>query len=1189
MSQFDDLLDFNDTSAGSGTVQKSNDFDPFGPSPSADVKGSSDGDLLVDFGFTGQTSVTTNGNTNGQSVNPLYELSMDQDFSATESNNLIMADDIQVSQKPAKSANPLYDLENEDSSLEPSANPLYDLSENKADINGHNVDLLETDPVVVVTDDSGVTVEIETSNDGDNLLINTGGDSQELQFEVRRDESHESMNGISDEDSELVERFTEAERGHIIQESQEILQNQNIAQESNQEQRQISFEDQKYEPEILIYEPEEENQTQEEDQIVETKEEVVESAQNEAEVLSEVQNDQKSVEVIEEIETQMEQEIVEDTQANQDIIEDTQTEQLIVEDTQSKQEIVEDTQTEQEIIEVTQTEQEVEVTQTEQEVVEVTQTEPEVVEVTQTEPDIPVYSEEPKEIAPQEDILDLSANVTEEVVTQEQEVIPTEEVRSRSSSSSSDEEKETTKTTTVTEGGRAKTVTEKSQDVKGSGGVKTVQGNVVENGLDDGVFRETNDREEISFDQMSSIRSKLESNKNEDVVTERKKSVHEEIADAEGGEYENEPVRNPDVVRECDKNIGAELPEVGSAKSILEKFKQIETTPKSYKKETTPPGARIAGKVEYVSEPAPPMDVPVQKVEGGIFENQPMVEEDVVHSYDAQEETLPEKGSARNILEKFKQIQSSTQSGTHSPQRRELTPDRNTKFEYVSEPRSVLEKYEGKVESGIFESKPSEELPDIIRSGMSSEEVLPEKGTAKSLASRYKEFSDKAATAQVSERKRELTPDKTGKVEYISEPRSTLEKFEGKSEVGVFESRPEEKEEIVKSDMAIEEVLPEKGAARNIAAKFREIESPTTPSPNSTPKPRYKEVTPPRDDLDGRTVVGVSESTPTHRGDIVKSSDVHDVVHEEELPERGMAKNIANRFKQFQETSTSPSSRGKKEFTPPSERGVFENTPQPSLQVDVQQAESGILESMPTKREDVAREDTFSGGDVEFPEEGYAKNMVSKWKQLESQSGKSTPSPKAKEFTPPRDFPMSPKSPAGVDSSVQPSDLPGQYQEQGRPGIYENHPSHRYDVAREGESDAPENMPEKDAAKSMVQKFKAIQEQAKKSEETPKPVSRKPKGSFVAVQLEKCAACQKTVYAMEKMEMNKNIYHRACFKCSHCKCVLTPKTFSMNEGVIFCTNHFKQLFARKGNYDEGFGRQQYKKKWGGETNGEEEQ
>lgn len=48
------------------------------------------------------------------------------------------------------------------------------------------------------------------------------------------------------------------------------------------------------------------------------------------------------------------------------------------------------------------------------------------------------------------------------------------------------------------------------------------------------------------------------------------------------------------------------------------------------------------------------------------------------------------------------------------------------------------------------------------------------------------------------------------------------------------------------------------------------------------------------------------------------------------------------------------------------------------------------------------------------------------------------------------------------------------------------------------------------------------------------------------------------------------------------------KTFSMNEGIIFCTNHFKQLFARKGNYDEGFGRQQYKKKWvAGESNEEQ--
>ena len=56
-----------------------------------------------------------------------------------------------------------------------------------------------------------------------------------------------------------------------------------------------------------------------------------------------------------------------------------------------------------------------------------------------------------------------------------------------------------------------------------------------------------------------------------------------------------------------------------------------------------------------------------------------------------------------------------------------------------------------------------------------------------------------------------------------------------------------------------------------------------------------------------------------------------------------------------------------------------------------------------------------------------------------------------------------------------------------------------------------------------------------------------------------------------------------CIFFSHIlNCTFTDfraNTFSINEGVIYCTTHFKQLFARKGNYDEGFGRQLYKKKW----------
>ena len=42
------------------------------------------------------------------------------------------------------------------------------------------------------------------------------------------------------------------------------------------------------------------------------------------------------------------------------------------------------------------------------------------------------------------------------------------------------------------------------------------------------------------------------------------------------------------------------------------------------------------------------------------------------------------------------------------------------------------------------------------------------------------------------------------------------------------------------------------------------------------------------------------------------------------------------------------------------------------------------------------------------------------------------------------------------------------------------------------------------------------------------------------------------------------------------------KNFSINNDVIFCTTHYKQLFKTKGNYDEGFGRAQHKhtKRWG---------
>ena len=60
---------------------------------------------------------------------------------------------------------------------------------------------------------------------------------------------------------------------------------------------------------------------------------------------------------------------------------------------------------------------------------------------------------------------------------------------------------------------------------------------------------------------------------------------------------------------------------------------------------------------------------------------------------------------------------------------------------------------------------------------------------------------------------------------------------------------------------------------------------------------------------------------------------------------------------------------------------------------------------------------------------------------------------------------------------------------------------------------------------------------------------------------------------MEKIEADKKTFHRTCFRCVHCKIILHLGNYAANNGDFYCKAHFLQLFALKGNYDEGFGRQ----------------
>ncbi|MED6159762.1 LIM domain-containing protein PLIM2b [Stylosanthes scabra] len=70
--------------------------------------------------------------------------------------------------------------------------------------------------------------------------------------------------------------------------------------------------------------------------------------------------------------------------------------------------------------------------------------------------------------------------------------------------------------------------------------------------------------------------------------------------------------------------------------------------------------------------------------------------------------------------------------------------------------------------------------------------------------------------------------------------------------------------------------------------------------------------------------------------------------------------------------------------------------------------------------------------------------------------------------------------------------------------------------------------------------------------------------------LDKCAACDKTVYVVDLLTLEGVPYHKNCFKCSHCKGTLTMSTYSSMDGVLYCRPHFEQLFKESGNFSKNF-------------------
>ncbi|KAK1803431.1 hypothetical protein P4O66_020867 [Electrophorus voltai] len=78
---------------------------------------------------------------------------------------------------------------------------------------------------------------------------------------------------------------------------------------------------------------------------------------------------------------------------------------------------------------------------------------------------------------------------------------------------------------------------------------------------------------------------------------------------------------------------------------------------------------------------------------------------------------------------------------------------------------------------------------------------------------------------------------------------------------------------------------------------------------------------------------------------------------------------------------------------------------------------------------------------------------------------------------------------------------------------------------------------------------------------------------------ESCVMCMKTVYPLERLVANQQIYHNSCFRCVHCNTKLSLVNYASLNSNIYCKPHFCQLFKAKGNYDEGFSHRPRKELW----------
>jgi len=234
------------------------------------------------------------------------------------------------------------------------------------------------------------------------------------------------------------------------------------------------------------------------------------------------------------------------------------------------------------------------------------------------------------------------------------------------------------------------------------------------------------------------------------------------------------------------------------------------------------------------------------------------------------------------------------------------------------------------------------------------------------------------------------------------------------------------------------------------------------------------------------------------------------------------------------------------------------------------------LQNVPSIPQAQKRERRTGGGESDDEDDFEVQNVLSKFKCMENRKDDEfdkKPKPK-RQMTPP------PEGGVGIDPEALKArfeqgteEKDPKEEEERRKRLEEEFKLYKDEkerlkqlAAEEDEGDDDEIVEKEDMAinpehaAKMKQRWEKIQKKEAKKAQKDKARRPLPGYSLPTPTPEFCFECEKKVYLTEKIECNRRVIHRSCFRCKHCMTNLRMETCAMGPDGIYCNRHYKELF-----------------------------